>query len=71
LKDRTQYKHTVFAPAKWDSTKAATFPGVRDAIDDGRGDIKEAQLAVQVVSDRLRDAAAALRRPSGEGEEAG
>lgn len=66
LRDRKQYKHTIFAPDKWDSTKASTFPGVRDAIDDGKGDIKEAQFAVQVVSDRLRDAAAALRRPPGE-----
>jgi hypothetical protein len=71
LKDRTQYKHTIFAPEKWDATKAATFPGVRDAIDDGKGDVKEAQLAVQVVSDKLRDAAAALRRPPGEADENG
>ena len=64
LKDRKQYKHTVFAPQKWDSTKGAVFPGVIDAIDEG--DQKEAQFQIQVVADKLRDAAAGLRQPPGE-----
>ncbi|ETN38169.1 uncharacterized protein HMPREF1541_07793 [Cyphellophora europaea CBS 101466] len=69
LKNRTQYKHTVFAPMKWDSTRAATFPGVRDAIDEEGADAGDAQLALQLVADKLRDAAANLRRPPGEGPE--
>lgn len=69
LRNRTQYKHTVFAPQKWDSRKGATMPGVRDAIEDGNE--REAQLQVQIVADRVRDAAMNLKRSEGEvmGEE--
>lgn len=69
LKDRTQYKHTIFAPGRWDTTTGVTFPGVRDAITE-TGDHGEAQLAIQVVADRIRDAAAGLRRPPDEDEKA-
>jgi hypothetical protein len=61
LKGRSaQFKAVVFAPSLWDTSKGVGFPDVRRAVED-EGSLKEAQLAVQVVADRLRDAAQGLR----------
>ncbi|KPI44550.1 Inactive zinc metalloprotease [Cyphellophora attinorum] len=64
LKGREQYKSLIFGVEKWDATKGVVFPAVVDAIDEG--DRGEAQLMVQAVADKLRDAAGGLRRPPGE-----
>ena len=54
LPGREQYKHILFAPALWSGYHEATFPGVRDAIDDGEWEL--AQQQVQKAADILTSA---------------
>lgn len=55
LVNRTQFKHVIFAPQKWNGYDEAFFPGIRDAIDDK--DLEEANRQVKKVADIVSKAA--------------
>ncbi|OAP56467.1 hypothetical protein AYL99_09646 [Fonsecaea erecta] len=58
LANRTQFKHVIFAPQLWSGYDDATFPSVRDAVDDG--DWALAQVEVEKVAGMLEQAATKL-----------
>ncbi|CAI4211882.1 unnamed protein product [Parascedosporium putredinis] len=36
IPERTQFKHTVFGPSRWDDTAKSQFPGIRALVEDGK-----------------------------------
>ncbi|KIW80704.1 hypothetical protein Z517_07320 [Fonsecaea pedrosoi CBS 271.37] len=58
LANRTQFKHVIFAPQLWSGYDDATFPSVRDAINDGNWGL--AQAEVEKVAGILEVAAGKL-----------
>ena len=58
LVNRTQFKHSIFAPEKWDPTKASIFPSIRQWMDLGM--VNKAQEEVYSVAQIINAAADAL-----------
>ncbi|KAL8726701.1 MAG: hypothetical protein Q9166_006569 [cf. Caloplaca sp. 2 TL-2023] len=44
LPGREQFKHIIFAPQLWDTYGTAYFPGVRDAVDEGKWELAQKQV---------------------------
>lgn len=58
LPGREQFKHIIFGPQVWPTADGGIFPGIRDAVDEGKWD--EARKQVAVVAGILRKASEQL-----------
>ena len=56
LDGRDWFKHVVFAPGLWTGYSGATFPGIVESFEHGRGDWESAARWIEIVGKKVEGA---------------